>query len=391
MTEAPDRAPRLIQLAEFERPLGGSFIGLVDGIAREAAARGWRPEAVFFEGARSTEWAAQLERAGVTMHFAPDELRGARARLARWLAGVLDQRPGPTVAHSHFIGFDVALAAAARSRPDLKVIWHVHTTASLGRYQYARAVIKHRVVGRSVDAIFCPAMNIVDEIVARGAPRDKVHFVPSAIEADDFAFADDARRRQARAALDLNADVPVLIHFGWEWRLKGGPLFVDTVAELVAGGLDSVVALERGGDERYLERGRERGVDGRIRLLEPVPESWMLHAAADVQVASSFTEGMAYGVLESLTIGTPVVATDIPGHAYLGEHIAACRIVPHDAAALAHAVREVLELGGAERERQAREGREWIVQNLSVARVGGQLVDIYDELLRGEPVTVPWS
>lgn len=390
MTGDPGRTPRLVQLAEFERPLGGSFIRLVEGIAREAAARGWRPEAVFFEGARLTEWAAELERAGVVMHYAPAELRGSRTRLARWLARILDERPGPAVAHSHFIGFDVALAVAGRRRPDLKVIWHIHTTASPSRYQYARAVIKHRLVGRPVDAIFCPAMNIVDEIVARGAPRDRVHFVPSAIEPDAFEFADADRRRRAREAFDLNADAPVLLHFGWEWRLKGGPLFVDTVAELVAGGFESVIAIERGGDQRYLEYARERGLEGHIRILEPVPEPWMPHAAADVQVASSFKEGMAYGVLESLIIGTPVVATDIPGHAYLGEHIAACRIASHDADALAQAVREVLEWPAAERERLALEGRRWIVENLSVSRVGARLVDVYEELLRGEPVTVPW-
>ena len=382
--------PRLLQIADFERPRGGSFIALLAGVGREAAARGWRSEAVFFEGAHSAPWVADLEEAGVTIHFAPDSLRRSGGRLSAWLGSLFDESPGPTVAHSHFTGFDIALARAGRRRDDVKRIWHIHGPLPRSPYHVSRALIKQGLIGRSVDAILCPAPNVVHDAIARGAPRGRVHFVPSAIEVDEFTLADDDDRRAARAALGLDPDAKVILHFGWHWKLKGGALFIDALADLTAAGDDSVLAIERGGDQQYLEYARERGLGDRIRLIEPVPEARLLHAAADIQVASSLNEGMAYGVLESLATGTPVVATEIPGHAYVGEHVAACRIVSHDAAALADAVRATLSVPASEREREASEGRQWIADNLSVERLGAQLVDLYEDLLRGAPLSLPW-
>ena len=92
---------------------------------------------------------------------------------------------------------------------------------------------------------------------------------------------------------------------------------------------------------------------------------------------------MAYTVLEALSSGTPVVASAIPGHTYIGERVDACRITSTDVGTLASASREVLDLPEESRARLGAEAHDWIVGHLSVPVIAARLFALYDEALGG--------
>ena len=71
----------------------------------------------------------------------------------------------------------------------------------------------------------------------------------------------------------------------------------------------------RGGDEARREVER-RGLQQRVRVIEGTSEMKRVYAAADVMLATSRGEGMPFAMLEALSSGLAVVATDIPGHAF---------------------------------------------------------------------------
>ncbi len=256
--------------------------------------------------------------------------------------------------------------------------WHVHSVLPPDAASVARGTLKFGLVGRGVRGVFCPATNIVDAVVRRRARRDRVHFLPSAIDLDRFPPVGADARRAAREQLGLPQDATVLLHFGWDFKVKGGDYFVQTVAQLAKAGRTGLVGLSRGGGEETEALARELGVADLVRLQPPVEDARSLFAAADLMVSSSREEGMAYTVLEALASGIPVVATPTAGHVYLGEEMDACRIAAADPGDLAGAVEQTLDRAPEVAQAEAGQARTWIDENLAVAVVADELLDLYE-------------
>jgi glycosyltransferase involved in cell wall biosynthesis len=373
---------RVVELANFQRSRGGSFVPMLRAVLGEVRRRGWEAEAVFFEDARDSEWIQSLLDDGIVVHFAPRATARSRRARRRWLARELAGSSEPTVFHSHFTSWDVAsLLSADRKRGDV-VFWHVHTAISRNPIVIARGNVKFRVLGRGVEATFCPAPNIRDGIVKMGGRPDRVQFLPSALDTDLFPLLDAEERLEARRRLELPREATVLLHFGWHFHLKGSDIFLETLRRLIELDPDRTwIGESRGGGEETSGLAEKLGIADRVRILEPVENPATLFGSADVMLSSSREEGMAYAVLESLCSGTPVVATNIPGHAYIGEHVAACRIVEQDADALAQSVLETLRRSPEQAAAEAEAGREWLVENLNVSAIATQLADAYEEAI----------
>ena len=286
--------------------------------------------------------------------------------------------------HTHFTTWDVPAIIAARGRAI--VVWHVHSAISKKPWIVARTMLKFVLFGRRTAGILCPAPDIARDARRRLAPASRVRFMPSALEMSRFPLLDPEARRQARAELGLPEEATVLSHFGWHWHLKGNDIFLDAVASLVDEFPD-VIAIDRGGDERMHEYAEEIGIADRLRVIEPVENVQTVHGAADVLLSSSRQEGMAYAVLESLASGTAVVATAIPGHSFLGEHMPAVRLTETTSAAVAEATAETLRRSDPEVAEEARQAHEWIARNLSTDAIGGVVADLYEKAAEQSGIT----
>ncbi len=371
--------PRLVHVAEYGHPRAGSFVPMVLSTLEHARSRGWRVDAVFPERAREAQWIESFTESGITPRFADVEGRSARAK---WLERELGDQPGPTILHTHFTLWDVPAVLAARRLDRAAVVWHVHTTLSKTPVAVLRNMAKFASLGRGVSAILCPAPNIADDVRRRLAPRGRVHFLPSAVDVEDFPLLEAEDRLRHRHTLGISPQATVLLHFGWHWHLKGGDIFMATVKELVDGGAEGLVAIERGSVEDAERDIAELGLADVVRIQPMIEDIRVLFGAADLLVSSSRDEGMAYSVLESLCCGTPVVATDVPGHLYIGDRVAACRISDRDPSSLARTIHEVLGRDPAGARAEALEAREWIATDLGYAANAERLVGIYEEALR---------
>lgn len=361
------------QLAWYAPERRTSFISVLAGVARAAAGRGWEPVILLPEEARGRTWAGELEDVA-RIGYCPGT-RGEVGWVAEQLAGA-----APRVLHTHFTGFDLAALAAERRLQDSAVIWHFHTVLSRRPDLVARNAFKLSVLGRRVGAFGCPSDAIAAQLRARGAARGKIEVLPTPVDAAAFPLTGPAERAEARRRLSLPADATILLHFGWDWKLKGGDLFLATVRELRAE-IPGLIGLTRAAPEAA-ERIRRAGLGDAVRVQEPVDDAAELYAAADLLVASSRAEGMPFTVAESLLTGTPVVATDLPGHRYLG-HLPACRVRAATPVELAAAARGLLSRPPAEARLEAEESRRWIQGELSVAGYGRRLADLYAALAGG--------
>ena len=230
----------------------------------------------------------------------------------------------------------MALAAHPGS---LDVVWHEHTALSSRPQMIVRNAIKFAVVGRRVAAILCPAPDLADAVVRRGAPADRVRFVPNAIEAARFPVIDPFTRAQAREALGIDPDALVVLSFGWHWDLKGGEVFQRTVAELVESADRHVVALHSTAAPEASQLMRRLGLQENLHLIGQTSDVVGLMAATDVFVAASRAEGgTPLAVLEALASGLPVVASDLPAHRFVADRVPGMRVVTREPGQMARAI-----------------------------------------------------
>jgi glycosyltransferase involved in cell wall biosynthesis len=162
---------------------------------------------------------------------------------------------------------------------------------------------------------------------------ERIAVIPNPISVPPPGDRDELRRRHGLTG-------PTLVFAGRLAVQKS----LDVALGALAGceGIELVIAGDGPERERLEGLARELGVDGRVRFLGPQPREAVLDllAAADAGLLSSSWENFPHSVVESLAVGTPVIATDVGGVSEVLEDGANGLLVPpRDTAALAAAIR----------------------------------------------------
>lgn len=368
---------RVLLLCGYGGPYAGSFVPMLRAIAAEARGRGLEVECGFTPIARDRAWLEDLAADGIEVRFAPGDDRG---ELRDWVAARLEELSGPALIHTHFTSFEVAAVSAARSAGPAPVLWHVHSHQPRAAAMIARAVVKYAWFGRRVAAIVCVSEAIERAVRRRGAPRKRVQVVANGIDVERFRAIDSDERERARTRLGIAADALALLHIGWDWEAKGGPLFAATVAGARAAGIDAV-GVSVGGGAAARAAAAELGLGDALRAVEPDPDVRRLYSAADVLLATSHGEGAPFAILEALSCGLAVVATDVPGHQLGLEPPSALRLASGGADGLCEAVAAVAGRSAAAGGAEASDAHAWVVANRSLATTASLVVDLYESAL----------
>lgn len=324
---------KLVHLADYGGPYAGSFIPMLLEVLVLGRDRGYDSHAIFTDIARGRPWLAELDAAGIPYRFTPVE------GIAETVHDVSLQ--GDCVLHSHFSAFDLSCARAAR-RGRALAFWHVHSSLRHGLKPRARNSVRFGLLSRGVSEIMCVAPHIARDVRLRLGPRDRVTFVPNAIDLARFPMPDGDARLAARTRLGLPTGGIVLMHFGWDWERKGGEIYLRAVAALRRTGRE-VTAVTVGEDNSARRVAAELGLTDVVRVLAPTDEVQDLYAAANVFVMPSLAEGMPFAMAEALSSGTPVVATDASGEREIGAGLAACRLTDRRPEAVAAAIGTLLD------------------------------------------------
>lgn len=187
---------------------------------------------------------------------------------------------------------------------------------------------------RGAAHVYCPSEYLRSLVLAWGVPPERTGVLPNpAPAAAPFGDREELRRR-------LGLEGVALAFAGRLTVQKALPVLLDALART-----DGVVTLALAGDgperEAVASRIRERGLEGRVRLLGALGRERVLELfhAADATVLSSSWENFPHSVVESLAVGTPVLATAVGGVAEVvrdGEN--GLLVPPGDPEALAAAI-----------------------------------------------------
>ena len=228
----------------------------------------------------------------------------------------------------------------------------------------------------AVDGWICPSVELVGEI-AQFLPGARTWHVPNGVDAQALAPLAEDERGRLRAALGITA--PTILFTGALRPEKNLPLLVRALSGVPEGVHLALVGegAMRGAVEEAI---RERGLQGRVRLVGAVadPRPWLL--ACDAFTLPSASEGMSNSLLEAMAAALPIVASDIPGNAGLvthAEHGLLC--AANSESALSRALADIMSdrararaLGNAARAR--------ILADYALDAVAARVSRIYTEL-----------
>ena len=185
---------------------------------------------------------------------------------------------------------------------------------------HRRSEAEATIIGCS-DAVLASCTVEAEQITELyGADPGRIEVVPPGV---DHAFFGPGHRPQARRALGLPVDGPLLLFVGRIQPLKGADVAVRTLAELSGRGPRYRLAVVGGpsgprGHEAYqglIALARELGVDDRVSMVPPQPHELLstFYRAADVCLVPSRSESFGLVALEASACGTPVVASAVGG------------------------------------------------------------------------------
>jgi glycosyltransferase involved in cell wall biosynthesis len=306
-----------------------------------------------------------------------DDLRalGALVRLMREFK--------PDIVHTHLAKAGTLGRVAARIARVPVVIHTYHGTVFRGYFGGFRSRVFleiERAIARITTRLVAITPGQRRELVALGIGSEaKVVEIPLGLDLAPFVEA--ASRADARAALGLPPDEPVVAIVARLVPIKDVGLFLRALARLTRPAIGVIVG---DGDERAsLEReAASLGIASRCRFLGWRRDVRTVYAAADVVALTSRNEGSPVSIIEAMAAGRAVVCTDVGGVSDVVTLGVSGILVPHgDPAALAAAIDRLLA-DPAARERLGNEARRAVYPRYDLSRLVTDITALYSSLVR---------
>lgn len=305
---------RLLLLIHDVSVLGGMEIQLVN-LANGLAHAGHDVRLVSIRSSRDASRTARelgLRPDVVLLHL------GARGRTARATTVGTLARMARRSDVVHCTGWDTSLwgrlAAIAARRP-VVVADHAGSRAyqrsSTGASRAGWIALHNRLLDPFTSSTVICAERQREQLLVEGVRDDKIAVIFNGVPVEEMET--QARLGFTRASLKIPSDAKVIAHVASFRSMKRQALTLETVAKLRAA-LDEDVRVVFAGtgpqEERVEALARKMGADW-ATFLGPQRNVASVFRVADLTVLPSSAEAMPMVILESITMGVPVVASDV--------------------------------------------------------------------------------
>lgn len=256
--------------------------------------------------------------------------------------------------------------------------------------------VKAWIYGRALrlgsDLVICASEAVEDEVRERfGLGPERTRVVPNGIDVASFPVVPPEEARRVRRELGVSDEERLLLNVGRIDPQKGQDLLLHAFRDLANGGrpirLGVVGTVGRSSADAEARRYEDRlrwiaygaRLQGRVDFLGWRDDVPRLLAAADLYVHPSRWEGWPVAVVEAMTAGLPVVASDCSGRPRGfrdGEH---GWIVPTgDVAALRDALSRALSRSPRELREMGARARALARRHYDVRRLGERFVELVE-------------
>lgn len=252
----------------------------------------------------------------------------------------------PDVVHTHATtaGFLGRIAARLTGVPVVVHTLHVHPFRGYyNRLRTLNFIMMERIGAYLSDSIVTLSENLRRELTDthRIARKNRFIVLPLGFDLEPFQTATPAQGQAFREKYGIPADVPLVGIIGRLLPVKHVDLFLEA-AEIIHQTIPQAHFVIVGdGEERIAltAQARSLGISDHVTFTGWIDQMPDVYAALDVVASSSLNEGTPVPIIEALSAGCRVVATDVGGVRDLLNNGALGRLVPSgDASALAGAV-----------------------------------------------------
>lgn len=318
--------------------------------------------------------AADIEQQGWPV-LALEEPGGFRPGMILRLAALLRRRRIEIV-HTHDSKPLIYAAPAARLAGVQRVI-HTRHFARLAHIT-PRQIRLANLAARLTDVYACVSQDCRRVAVAEGVQATRLQTVRNGIDLERFPCAGphDSGAAVLVARLSPEKDIGTLLR-ATALAVRSQP---DFRLDIAGDGPDR---------EKLVRLAAELGLGGRVRFLGEVRNIPALLAGARLFVLCSLTEGISLTLLEAMSSGLPVVATQVGGNPeVVVDSDTGILVPPGDPSALAQAMLAVF--GNARRgSEMGRAGRERVQCHFDVARMVADYEALYSGCAAAPPFQVP--
>lgn len=284
----------------------------------------------------------------------------------------------PDIVHAHNLYFQLTMVA-----PFIRSLTHVPlvTTLHLPKMTYNRFLldslidIYQDVVGdliiRSSDRLIAVSQFVMNHAIADlNVPPSKIALIPNGVDTVSYSLGDQKPSN------------PVVTYIGRLIGNKGPQYLVEAGLDILKNHPDTDIYIIGDGPlkERLVQRVASLKLEDRIHILGSIPDILPILRMTTVFVRPSLTEGMSLAVLEAMTYGLPVVASNVGGNAEVVENgVNGYLVPPADAKALAEVVGSLLdnrELASA----MGENARKTVQKLYDWERIAEQTLELYTSL-----------
>ncbi|MFN8530832.1 MAG: glycosyltransferase family 4 protein [Anaerolineae bacterium] len=255
----------------------------------------------------------------------------------------------PDIVHTHTAkaGFAGRIAAKLAGVPVIVHTFHGHTFRGYFSPTVTRVFIQlERFAARLCDTVITLTEGLRSELADEFRITRRSHITVLPLGLDLKRFAETPRKPGTfRAQFNIPADVPLVGLVGRLVPVKNHALFVEAAAKVKQQIPNAHFVLVGDGELRAAVEAqiRELGLQDSMQITGWIENTAPIYGDLDLLAISSVNEGTPVTVIEALSAGCPVVATQVGGIPDMLDQGAFGKLVPSgDADALAAAIVDTL-------------------------------------------------
>ncbi len=306
--------------------------------------------------------------------------RGALARVTQAIESAM-----PDVVHTQ-LEFSSILGSIAAHRLGIPSISTIHTldrprrfSRDSARFRIMAWTLRHRA-----QRVIAVSESARTHVLARaGLHKSKTMTIHNGIDLTEFARERPSARSEVRKQLGIARDAVVVATVAVLRQAKGIDDMLDALPFLLRRHPDLTYLIVGDGPHRSAleEHVAERGIAGSVRFAGTRSDVATMLAASDVFVHPSHAEALPTVVIEAMTAGLPVIATNVGGTPEIIESGATGILVPpHSSRLLADALERILESPRQARA-MANAARRTAIDRFDIDRQVARLADEYRVLV----------
>lgn len=311
----------VIVLAGYKAVYGGNFIPSLINLENTLLEQDINTIYVFPPLAKERDWCKKMIEEGKTILFL-DPNSGKLEQVFKLIKWLKFYKCG--IIYTHFSQYDIISSICSYLKTNTRLFMHVHSdftgvSDSSKQQIKIKSYIRNRILGRKATLI--PVSDHLREyFIKLGVPDNRCIYLPNGLSTNRLV-QEPINRNELRMRLSLTSEQKLILSFGWEPHIKGVDIAVESIrlARISNPNLCLGIVIGNTYSEKqkwidYINKSTKcTGIEDWIIYLEQKEDVFLYHKAADIMLSSSRSEGFSYTILESLSIGNPVVSSNLRG------------------------------------------------------------------------------